>query len=628
MKKLITLLFILAFGLAEAQTVPEQIDTKLNVDTDSISAVYMADVLKTIYGDVSNNLDNKVIKVAGKSLSTNDYTDADKANLEGNTGKVGITQSQDDAIESIAKLPISAIGDGVADDTDALNAWINSGNNLYLPSGTYKVSDEILSNTPRENLIITGSPDALIVATSDFNQAKALIRIDSVSNLIIDRMRIESNADTAVPEITTFGIDVDNIKIQDCENVTIQNCVLTKALGAAIETKNVNNLKIINNTCPKVENYVFRVYGGENILIRDNTASGKGLEQHDATTVGQTPGIMATLSKYVIIEGNNINDFKNTGTKTEGCEYVTYSKNTVRNVGKDGIKVQGYGGARTYKAIVVNNHVENLHPYAPDGSSLITVQDCSEFVIQGNIVSGGVREGDTGSERGITVLAGGGTFSKLGNVIGNVISNVGDDGIYLEECSFVNVSNNSITDYAVDRENANGIYAANNVDDCRIINNTISMTTRLSSGFGYGIDIAGSNHQCTGNTITNPNEGGISYDITDSDFVDISNNTIINPNEHGITIKGTATIGIIKIDNNYIKGNQGYFCYIFKNDLSIDLLTFRNNSFNSLSGISRNIIESSGSGSINRLDVSGTNTVGVFSSPGYVFETPEPTIEN
>ena len=582
---------------------------------------FVTDIEKSTWNGKQANLgftpadDTEVIKGIKESDGTNLVKDVN-----------GVITLPDN---SLYTTPTGTIGDGIADETTALNNWLNSGNNLYLPTGTYKISDELLSNTIRDNLTITGSPDAIIIATSNFNQAKSLIRLDNITNLFIDGLRIESNEDTATPVITTFGVDISNIEIQSCTNVTIQNCIFTKSVGAAIETKDITNLKILYNKALKASNYVFRIFGGSNVVIRGNTGTGQGeAQQANGTTVGQTPGIMATLVDHIIIDGNNLNDFKNTGTKTEGCNYVTYSNNTVTNSGKDGIKVQGYtAGVRTLKAKIIGNTVQYLRGYETDGAALISVQDCDEFIVQANIVSGGL----TGYflEIGISIHAGGGTYSKNGVVIGNVISNVRDHGIYLEDSSYVTVSDNNIMDYAIDNVNANGIYTFGTVNNCRLINNTITMNTRLETGFGYGISINGANHECDNNIIVNPNSGGITYSLTNSKIASITNNKITNPGEHGIRVstETTASIDILNVDNNTINGSQGYFFFIFKNGLTIKLLTFRSNSLYQSSALdNRRIIEGFGDGLIDKLDITGTNTVGLFNADEYSLGSPAPTV--
>src|ERR1700743_2406994 len=55
----------------------------------------------------------------------------------------------------------AATGNGSTDDTAAINAALSAGNNIFFPSGTYKVSGKIdLSRTPNQRCQVFGEPGA------------------------------------------------------------------------------------------------------------------------------------------------------------------------------------------------------------------------------------------------------------------------------------------------------------------------------------------------------------------------------------------------------------------------------------------------------------------------------------
>ena len=60
-------------------------------------------------------------------------------------------------------LDYGAIGDGVADDTAAIQAALATGNSIYFPKGTYNVSDQI---EPESDTNWIANNDAILKWTS------------------------------------------------------------------------------------------------------------------------------------------------------------------------------------------------------------------------------------------------------------------------------------------------------------------------------------------------------------------------------------------------------------------------------------------------------------------------------
>jgi len=98
----------------------------------------------------------------------------------------------DDSLENIPPIPIStvpipldrpalraplsgmlnakdfgAVGDGVADDTAALQAWLNAGNTLYLPQGTYRITSTLGYSHPTYGGVVKEAGGWIAGAGSD-----------------------------------------------------------------------------------------------------------------------------------------------------------------------------------------------------------------------------------------------------------------------------------------------------------------------------------------------------------------------------------------------------------------------------------------------------------------------------
>lgn len=454
-----------------------------------------------------------------------------------------------------------ATGNGTTDDTAALNQWIAAGNNLYLDEGTYKISATIASSATRSGVSISFHPQAKIVPVAAFNQANAFLKLENITNLLIEGAYIEGNGAIASPALTTWDNNMYGIFAKTCTNVLIRNSYLTGQPKAGIYTEDCSNVRLYNNIIPSVYNYAIWVYNSDDVHISGNTVSGQGEAQHNAAiTLGLTPGIMVTKSDRVVIDGrNDISDFKNTGTKCEGCLYVTYSGNIIRNVGKDALKVQSFTTdvPSVKRVIIIGNTVENLKGWASDASSLIEVINGEETTIVGNICSGAAPAGSI--EIGINFLSDTAFVAKKANISGNIINNVGTQGIFIGGASNVTVTGNVITDYARDNVNASGILAQNS-NNLRIHNNTCHLTTVPATGSATGIFLSNCyDLSVKGNDIKNAKEHGVRIGSPSGKRITVSDNDIYNTGSWGIYIYGTGTVDIIKVADNLCNttGNTG-----------------------------------------------------------------------
>ena len=114
-----------------------------------------ANVLIATYDDIPGINDSIVVNAFASNLAnTSDPTLGDalvgfrQSNSSGNlTGSVGSTVHKK-LQEIVSVKDFGAVGDGVADDTVAIQAAVNAGRAIYFPAGTYLVSDTIRKATP------------------------------------------------------------------------------------------------------------------------------------------------------------------------------------------------------------------------------------------------------------------------------------------------------------------------------------------------------------------------------------------------------------------------------------------------------------------------------------------------
>lgn len=115
--------------------------------------------------------------------------------LPAGTGAVATTV-QTKLRESVSVLDFGAVGDGVTDDTAALQAAINANVPLFIPPGTYKYT--ALTGLSRNNLKIYGAGSA--VTTLYYTGSAEAIKIDGngafIHELDVQGFSIKGNANT------------------------------------------------------------------------------------------------------------------------------------------------------------------------------------------------------------------------------------------------------------------------------------------------------------------------------------------------------------------------------------------------------------------------------------------------
>lgn len=108
-------------------------------------------------------------------------------------------------IKSLFGIPISvkdfgAVGDGVADDTAAIQAALALGKNVYLPGGTYKITD-MIAITGNQKLYGDGRTESILYVDADFNMsASAVVQFQYLTTGAMDDVGIEFYQDTTITD--------------------------------------------------------------------------------------------------------------------------------------------------------------------------------------------------------------------------------------------------------------------------------------------------------------------------------------------------------------------------------------------------------------------------------------------
>lgn len=116
------------------------------------------------------------------------------ANIATNTGDIAVLQQISNNVKDFG-----AVGDGVADDTIAIQNAINAGGTTFFPAGTYLVTTlqaklgMVLQGVGRSGYIPSASPQIATLKLKNSTNASLLVGADQISNVVIHNMNFDGN---------------------------------------------------------------------------------------------------------------------------------------------------------------------------------------------------------------------------------------------------------------------------------------------------------------------------------------------------------------------------------------------------------------------------------------------------
>lgn len=242
-----------------------------------------------------------------------------------------------------------AVGDGVADDTAALNAFFAavSGKHGLIPAGTYKITSRIALPT-LTNCTITGVPGQTTI-TGSFGYS--LVLAVEMSNVHWYGIEFNSAYNNAVDGSLNNGVFMQDSF--DCVNVSIRQCKFTSPLGNAQGLSFFNRTNAIGtDTCVInglwIEDNIFENIGSIACVIYNRQETS---DKYDAATrvyfnrnLGKNLGILQTNVKGFLIsldgfgsqftvDYNDVDNPNGIGIENTGWVKGSLSYNTFRNFG-------------------------------------------------------------------------------------------------------------------------------------------------------------------------------------------------------------------------------------------------------------------------------------------------------
>jgi hypothetical protein len=318
--------------------------------------------------------------------------------LQAGTGAVQ-TNVQARLRQTISVKDFGAVGDGVTDDTAAINAALDSvagtGGVVVIPpsSSFYAISGPLL---PKSYTTIMGYGAEVRNVTNNVFVPVWAIGQPGTANYLTD--------------ISVFGLTVDcNATSTDCN-------------GSGIGGSYVNNLRIVDCT---VKNSpcqgIFLGRGGRNCWIINNVidrAYGDGIHIGDQYT-GEVieyvviknnyvynsfdGGIGITAGSHIVfIEDNYINISGGPGIDIAGVYEITCARNYITGYAQIGIRIMRFNAFQTFDVQVLDNIIDGppaneaaINVFGPNNTNVSTFTN-NPIVIRGNRIKNVTNTGSYG----------------------------------------------------------------------------------------------------------------------------------------------------------------------------------------------------------------------------------------
>jgi hypothetical protein len=204
-----------------------------------------ADPSLALQASTKQYVDNHTASVVGAYLPLAGGTMTGALNYTATGGSTS-RAAQDRAAEVVNVKDFGAVGDGVTDDSTAIQNAINAGNTVVFPAGTYLINTRPAIS--RSGITLSCQPGAATILVGPSNTLRPALFLvqQGNNNIIFDGLIFDGNAATTTNffELIQLQFRTDNVTIRRC---TFQNCNGT-ALVATGEQAIQANLNAVANS--------------------------------------------------------------------------------------------------------------------------------------------------------------------------------------------------------------------------------------------------------------------------------------------------------------------------------------------------------------------------------------------
>lgn len=403
------------------------------------------------------NSGDKLLFQGGSVASNNIVPGTSVSFIQAGTGAV-TRNMQDKVRESVSVKDFGAVGDGVTDDTAAIQAAIDSlpnGGTVQLPSGSYKVSSQIQIQKPISLIGSLGNTFLLSNMTTG-----AVLSLNTSSAWSFDTGPTISGIVFKSSVVRSSG---EFIKSNAVYYVTVKDCQFLNGVTGILHTGIATNVFYVSNC-------IFANNTGKNIIIDSVTTGGPAAQGSTDITL-----------KNLTIKGQSSVLQSLAGISISSCGSGVISNVSTLHCG-NGLELIPNGTSSRIQALFVSDSYfdsGNKYGIFISGGFVNLVKfsqvwACSNT--QGGIIVSGTVTAPVQQIDFVSVQACGNTSASGGS--GN--------GLYIEQ----HATNINVFGCSFGGNTANGIAVASGITDFKVTNSTCGDTGEFAGNSQWGIFIA------------------------------------------------------------------------------------------------------------------------------------------
>jgi parallel beta-helix repeat protein len=234
-----------------------------------------------------------------------------------------------------------ATGDGVTDDTEAIQAALDEGGTIYFPAGTYIISDTLNITVDGTRLIGWGATiEHLSTGTSDIIYAEDLYNVDIIGFNINGRKDLKSTTGEDVARgIVFWGMQRSRILWNTIHNVYNHGVRSGQLSGSPDASSDIELIGNFVYDCGTIDNnwrgLGFFLFGNhDRIVIAENTilnciGGGIGVDDTSAGVTGQENFYFSFTNNVIYSDAAEITDKTTMGIWLGGNRQFTVTGNSV-----------------------------------------------------------------------------------------------------------------------------------------------------------------------------------------------------------------------------------------------------------------------------------------------------------
>ena len=461
-------------------TAPSALGNELQIFIDGVyqeRSGYTVTGSNIIFSEAPPSL--STIEVLGWSVSIGAETTSDLVSYTlGATGSV-LTTVQAKLRESVSVKDFGAVGDGVTDDTAAIQAAIVASENVNFPKGNYLISVSLLLTA---NTRITAD-GAILIASAGFSAGSYTFKsmITDGEDVAVENVSIDGLVFNGSSVASIVGVHTLNSANQSFTNLEMYN------LNAPLLLRG-DNLVPTNLLVQHCEIYDcvtgISVSGlhRDQILVKDNF-----VHRIDGSGIALQDSVGAEVSGNSCVRCGEVNG---NGIFIKGCSDIEVinnfcSQNSILAFSGSGIGIN-MSGAFTNQGIVITGNV--VERSGDDGI------DCYTELLAVNkniIISNNILRSNTNSGINATTATGGVQNDFI--ISNNQIYDNGFHGIGLTNCDGFVITDNMLTDNSQTTSGSYWAMYASNLESSTITGNVVKNTIAFSQN---GLALDGASQNC------------------------------------------------------------------------------------------------------------------------------------